>query len=155
MNPRNTKYLLISYPKLYRQFYLPMTETCMCWGFEFGDGWFEIIDEVSKKIEAKNNRFSNKLRKITYMIRKLFNPMLPLQQHSLYVEAVQVKEKFGSLRFYTNFSDNEVDNWIREAETKSETTCEHCGSPHGKIRKHGWHQCRCDFCEHKHQNPKK
>ncbi len=53
------------FPKLYRQKDLNMSETAMCWGFCCGDGWYKIINDLSKKLEP------------------------------LGVEAVQVKEKFG------------------------------------------------------------
>jgi hypothetical protein len=30
-----------------------MTQTCMCWGFDHGDGWFEIIWQLSLAIEEE------------------------------------------------------------------------------------------------------
>ena len=62
--------LFKKYPKLYRQHTLSMQETCMCWGICCGDGWFKLIDELSAKLEPYD------------------------------IEAVQVKAKFGGLRFY-------------------------------------------------------
>jgi hypothetical protein len=32
------------YPKIFRDRYSPMTVTAMCWGFDIGDGWFNIIE---------------------------------------------------------------------------------------------------------------
>ena len=67
--------LYARYPDLYRQKDLPMNRTCMCWGFSCHDGWFGIIDAMSKTITT-------------------LDPT---------VQATQVKEKFASLRFYYSF----------------------------------------------------
>ena len=95
MNKEHTKHLLKTYPNLYRQHTLPMQQTCMCWGFECGDGWFTIIDNLSKRITE-------------------INPD---------VEAFQVKEKFGGLRFYigpvAKDTANQIYNTISEAEDVS------------------------------------
>lgn len=127
MNIENTCYLIASYPKLYKQYNLPPEETCMCWGFECGDGWFNIINELSDKIEALNN-----------------TP----EFEETPIEAVQVKEKYGSLRFYVDWVTPEnVYDWIEETEKASETICEACGK-NGKIKRiHGWLKCICEDCE--------
>jgi ribosomal protein L37AE/L43A len=118
MNDENTKYLIEKYPTLYKQYYLPMQETAMCWGFECGDGWFNLIDELSSKIiELDKN-----------------------------VEAIQVKEKFGGLRFYITSSTNDVHELISLYEHKSFTICEECGQP-GMLRTDkGWWRTLCDKC---------
>jgi hypothetical protein len=119
MNVENTKYLLETFPNLYQGYYRSMKETCMCWGFECGDGWFELIKELSEKLEP------------------------------LGVEAEQVKEKFGTLRFYTGGVPEEVADevfaLIDEAEERSEKTCEQCGAP-GELRPGGWIQTLCGDC---------
>ena len=62
--------------------------------------------------------------------------------------ASQVKEKFGSLRFYMSSATNEMWDLIKEAESKSATICEECGSL-GEERDDGWIRTLCDKC---HQN---
>lgn len=42
-------------------------------------------------------------------------------------KVIQVKEKFGGLRFYVENSTPEFNQLIREAEKESFTTCESCG----------------------------
>ena len=123
MNNDNQKYLLEKYPKLYRQHGLPMTETCMCWGFDVGDGWYDIINELSEKLEHLNNtEYSD-------------DP----------IEAVQVKEKYGTLRCYLSGYNDEVHQLVNEAELKSEVTCEECGKP-GVCRNEHWIRTLCDDC---------
>ncbi|WP_162820443.1 hypothetical protein [Microvirga calopogonii] len=57
-------------------------------------------------------------------------------------QVTQVKEKFGTLRFYCWGSDDQIDAWIEEAEEASANTCELCGKE-GKIYGHGWYMTRC------------
>jgi hypothetical protein len=61
------------------------------------------------------------------------------------VVAEQVKEKFGSLRFYVSGGDQFTDGVVQMLELMSEVTCEKCGHP-GKIGGKGWLSCRCDIC---------
>jgi len=65
------------------------------------------------------------------------------------VVAIQVKEKFGTLRFYANGGDQYTDGLIAMAESMSSITCEICGHP-GKIRHSGWLKSLCD--EHAVEN---
>jgi hypothetical protein len=65
----------------------------------------------------------------------------------LYV--MQVKEKYGSLRFYVGSASNRTFDLISKAEKESETTCEMCEKP-GEIKQiRGWYSCRCPECEEK------
>lgn len=59
------------------------------------------------------------------------------------IQAVQVKEKYGTLRFYTNFSDEYVDGLIAMAESMTAVTCQECGNL-GKVRGLGWIYVACD-----------
>src|SRR4029077_15895620 len=75
-----------------------------------GDGWFEIVRSCTEGIEAIN-------RKIAV-----------IEEH---VHPVQIKEKFGTLRYYigacpTDVSDR-VYKLIERAEKASAHTCEFCG----------------------------
>ena len=54
----------------------------------------------------------------------------------------QVKEKFGSLRFYIGAGTAEMYALVKQAETLSATTCEACGKP-GKIQGGLWLKCLC------------
>jgi len=123
------KKLCEAFPILYQQRNMNMSQTCMCWGFECSDGWFDLIWNLSEKLEN-------------------INKSLP-SDSDLFVVAVQVKEKFGTLRFYTggipSSVSDEVGKFINEAETASEKTCEECGKD-GKSRTGGWVKTLCNDC---------
>ena len=86
--------------------------------FEFKDGWTDLIYNLGKDIEE---------------LCKLTNCELPKIQ--------QIKEKFGTLRFYYNTLNSQypkiIEKSIRalvsQAEMKSSNTCEICGK-YGEIR---------------------
>ena len=60
----------------------------------------------------------------------------------------QVKEKFGTLRFYYSGGDDAIDGMVRMAESMSGVTCEECGNP-GERRGGGWVHTYCEPCEEK------
>jgi hypothetical protein len=126
VNKKLTSTLFTKYPKLFVQKDLDMTKTCMCWGIECGDGWFELIDKVCNDIQ-------------TYIDEN------KLQQ----AEAVQVKEKFGTLRFYLHGSDEYIENLVAEAEIKSGTICEICGAPAETKQINSYLSTLCDKCTNK------
>ena len=51
MNEELTKRLYDKFPLLYGDKDGQMTTTAMCWNFECGDGWFDIIWDLSSKLE--------------------------------------------------------------------------------------------------------
>jgi len=61
------------------------------------------------------------------------------------VRVYQVKEKLGTLRFYTSGTTTEEYNIIRKAEYISSITCEACGEP-GEVRGKTWFVCLCEKC---------
>jgi virulence-associated protein VapD len=57
--------------------------------------------------------------------------------------ADQIKEKFGTLRFYVTGGDEYTDGVVRMAEAMSGVTCETCGKP-GKTGGKGWIRTTCE-----------
>ena len=55
MNKELTERLLKRFPVLYQDYYSSMTHSCMCWGFDHDDGWFEIIWQLSLALEEELN----------------------------------------------------------------------------------------------------
>ena len=116
--------LVEKYPNLYKQYGGDIRDTCMGWGIECDDGWFELLDELSKKLEPFN------------------------------VVASQVKEKFGGLRFYIDPCDGSVYDTVTEiisdAENQSYKVCEICGKD-GEQRQGGWLRTTCDECQKEYE----
>jgi len=113
------------YPEIFRDRHGDMRTTAMCWGFECGDGWYHIIDAACAQIE--NRAYNNRLNGVK------FAPVI----------ATQVKEKYGTLRFYYTGGDEYLDGVVSMAETISAKTCEVCGAP-GELREGGWLKTLCD-----------
>jgi hypothetical protein len=65
---------------------------------------------------------------------------------ALYPEyrVVQVKEKFGGLRYYTEGVGEAGKRLIRLAEQIAEMTCEECGQPGKPRSRRGWMKTLCD-----------
>jgi hypothetical protein len=57
---------------------------------------------------------------------------------------MQIKEKFGSLRWYDNGASQEVYDIISKYERLSEITCISCGEPATIITSKGWISPYCD-----------
>ena len=51
MNKELTNKLFDKYPKIFAQKNLPMSESLVCFGFEHGDGWYDILDNLCEKIQ--------------------------------------------------------------------------------------------------------
>lgn len=128
MDAEKDKTLCNKYPNLYRDRNKSSHKTSMCWGFCCGDGWYDLIDELSAKIETIIVEMKNRGKP---------EDRLP--------GAAQVKQKFGGLRFYMYNATQEIYNLIHEAEERSSRTCEICGAE-GKTRPTGWVKVLCDTC---------
>jgi len=126
--------LFNKYPKIFRQKDLSMMETCMCWGIDTDEGWFFLLDQLCNSIQSYID----------------LNEHLKIPQ----VEAVQVKEKFGALCFYTNGGDNRIDGMIQLAENMSYHICEKCGTTENVGHTTGWIVTLCESCSNKEERYK-
>ena len=164
--------LCTKYPKIFRDRRGDIRNTAMAWGFEIGDGWFNLIDMLCANIQNHINWSRTQRREAlvynralsralkgdysTYNLLNKWNQMLidealkePNPELKIVPEAcqqviaTQVKEKFGTLRFYYFGGDDVVDGMSRMAESMSAVMCEECGSP-GEIRKGSWLKTLCD-----------
>jgi hypothetical protein len=129
--------LCARYPKIFVDRHADMRTTAMCWGFECGDGWYNILDQLCGNIQShidwsiKNNAWD--VEKDSKNIQSIVPQVV----------AAQVKEKFGSLRFYYDGGDDYIRGLSVMAESMSMVTCETCGAP-GKTRGRGWMYTACD-----------
>jgi hypothetical protein len=71
--------IIAEYPKAFKDYGGDMRETCLHWGFECGPGWFKILKDLATELKHEDV-----LETIT---------------------VDQVKEKFGTIRFYVSFDN--------------------------------------------------
>ena len=124
--------LFKKYPKIFRQKELAMTETAMCWGISTGDGWYWLINNLCNTIQKYIG--ANKKEQ---------------------VEATQVKEKYGGLRFYYCGGSDLIDGMVWLAESMSYIICEQCGSIEGVTQTKGWIVTLCKKCMDKRNESRK
>jgi hypothetical protein len=94
------------------------------YGFACGDGWFKLIEELSAELYNES------------------------QRSGCSCAICDVKEKYGTLRVYTDSSNDKIDKLIDKAEADSAKICEICGAP-GRIRGSVWFSTYCDDCAEK------
>ena len=172
------KLLCEKYPKMMVNRNKDMKETCMCWGFECGDGWFNILDQLMSQIQhhidwkekqragaikynemaaqAKAGNFDlfeetmKALPNDEYKEKRLSEIVAgdfrPVPESIPQVTLDQVKEKFGTLRFYYQGGDDYISGMVSLAESMTAVTCENCGNP-GSCRGGGWVHTYCTPCE--------
>lgn len=132
MNQELTNKLYEKYPEIFQQKNLAPNETCMCWGIECGDGWYMLIKELCSTLQWDTDN-NNRVGK---------DGVEPYPQ----IVAVQVKEKFGGLRFYVNGFTSDQYGVIKFAEHMSYKICEKCGSTDDVQQTKGWISSLCKKC---------
>jgi hypothetical protein len=158
MNEELDKQLCEKYPLLFKDRNGDMRTTAMVWGFEHGDGWFNIIDVLCWHLHRK---YDDAVSRHEHLVTRLGKPLFGEKGVAVTQEdvddvkakmeeeaekvptVVQVKEKFGTLRFYVNGATEEQHHYISFAEAMSSRTCETCGSP-GKRLGHRWIYTSCE-----------
>ena len=77
--------LVAKYPKIFKYRHAPMTHTAMCWGFDCGDGWYNIIDvlcsNIQHHVDHKRKTRARALRFNRALDRALAGDIRPLQMH--------------------------------------------------------------------------
>jgi len=123
--------LVEKYPKILKDFRGDPMSTCMAWGFECDDGWYDLLDKCMDKMQY-------------------FCDLCFYKGGQTQVVANQIKEKYGTLRFYVSvYGANEIENDIiddivSEAERKSSHTCEVTGEEYAEpCKRGGWYKTLC------------
>lgn len=134
MSPDLDAALCADYPMLFADRGSDPRESCMHWGFECGDGWEPLIRDAAEQL--------------TYLAGLA----------GVVVTAAQIKEKYGTLRFYFDVEMPDgvgaAPLWsifyaiVSTAESRSAHTCETCGE-FGELRGRGWLYTACT----KHTRP--
>jgi hypothetical protein len=173
MTPELDNKLCETYPKMFRLRTATVYESCMAWGFDIDDGWYTIIKTLCANIDnhikwrrtqralalvynralkrALAGDRTGLMRYYSYNLpsHKVIEQDIARAEFKSVPEAIrhitvdQVKEKFGSLRFYYTGGDDVVDGMVRMAESMSAVMCEQCGAP-GKLQGKGWLKTRCE-----------
>lgn len=95
-------------------------------------GWLPIIDKLCGAMQTY----------IEYHVRYTKDGTIRPEQ----VTCMQMKEKFGGLRFYTNGHDDIVEGMITLAEHMCQNTCQDCGSEQDLGVTSGWISVLCRNC---------
>jgi len=123
MNPKLTKKILRDFPSVFESQSPIIRE-----GFGCEDGWFQLIyslcREINQIVENAPDYHDN-------------------------FQVLQVKEKFGGLRFYYAGSDERIKQLIDDAERISYFRCEKCGKGGSLTVRHGFYQTLCKKCAKK------
>lgn len=139
MNAENTKKLFERFEFFHPE--APITENLMAFGFECGDGWFKLIWDLCENIEKELIKEEENLdpkEKTVNLLRDAYR-----------FRVTQVKEKYGSLRFYVGSATDKIFKLIKKAEDKSCTTCEVCGTDAKLAQRDGWYATLCIDCAKK------
>lgn len=136
MNKELRDKLVEKYPTIFRHIVnkTSLSRSSMILGFECGDGWYQIIDDLCAAIME--------------------------QPDGKHVVAEQVKEKFGGLRFYISCASDAdptavrdftvIHKLIDDAEARSLTVCEWCGTTENVTTGgHRWIRSLCRECHEK------
>ena len=82
MNPELDKELCKNYPLIMIERNLGAMQTAMCWGFDHGDGWYNLLDTALRLIQSHIDIEKRRGHEIEQVVFE------------------QVKEKFGMLTIY-------------------------------------------------------
>lgn len=115
------------FPMILRDFGGDPAKTCMAWGIECGDGWHALLSSAMEKIQFVCDASA-------------------ASGHPVQLVATQVKEKFGTLRFYYSVEGSHpvasrvIEDIISSAESASASVCEETGRRGELCERGGWYR---------------
>lgn len=125
MDKELEKQLAKRFPMLFADYGGDPRKTCMAWGCDHGNGWFNIVEAMCVEIQQYVDAHPG-----------------------MEVVFQQIKEKFATLTVYHN-GDDAVYDIVNKYSEMSAKTCEVCGKPGEVITTSGWWVTRCPECEMK------
>ena len=141
MTPAKQQELFDKYPQLFELALTLESRQPIAWGISCQNGWFQIIDMLCETLETMLNE-RNRRRK-----------MAKLEESPHTLRIVQIKEKFGTMRFYVQGIPSDITTGINSfsavisfAEKMTQTVCELCGSPGTLDETGGWWTTECESC---------
>ena len=140
MTPEKQQILFDKYSLLFEYARSKESKHSIAWGITCNDGWFDLIDTLCSTID----------RLTLDRIQRRAQAGLPEEANDIRV--VQIKEKFGSLRFYVSgvpasgAEPNAFYAAIGAIEALSSRICESCGAPATLEGERGWWTTECGPC---------
>jgi len=136
--------LFEKYPNLFSNRTKTPMESCMSWGCEVGNGWYDILSSLCWMIKQHEDNILERIK-----IRNKVGTQNGKEDLEYFpVKFDQIKEKFGGLRVYFSGGDEYIEGLVSMAESFSYQICEECGEK-GKPNKGGWISTLCENCRHK------
>ena len=126
--------LFEKYPEFFSNKDLGPNNSCMAFGIECGNGWYDLISSICLGVKTHKENIAT---------RKKYNP--ENDEEIIDFKFDQIKEKFGGLRAYYSGGNDYIRGLVTMAETMSYKICEVCGNK-GKPNKSGWISTLCDAC---------
>ena len=124
-----TEEIIAKYPKIFQDY--AGNPGRVNW-YGVPNGWLHIIDKLCGAIQ-------NYIDSVTIYTKDGF--VKPEQ-----VTCVQMKEKYGGLRFYANHTDDTIEGMISMAEYMCRNTCDECGTEKDLGLTSGWISVKCRTC---------
>jgi len=136
MNQELQNKLFEKYPELFVNKNKSIMESCMAWGIDCNDGWYEILSSLFWMIKQHEDNI--------IWQTKWTQKTDPEYKSDYYpVKFDQIKEKYGGLRVYFSGGDEYIEGLVSMAEAMSYKICEVCGNK-GEANKGGWITTLCE-----------
>ncbi len=130
--------LFEKYPDLFSNKDKDIMHSCMAWGIECNNGWYDIVSSVCWMIKQHEDN-------VKWQTEYKQKTQPDYQSEYFPVKFDQIKEKYGGLRLYFSGGDEYVEGLMSMAEAMSYKICEVCGNK-GKPNEGGWISTLCDGC---------
>ena len=133
MSPELDQHIREKYPKIFSQ-------RCE---MSVGDGWYDIIDMLCANIQNYIDNVADRRKWAIKWNDEVNDPNYDWSDKASFIKreervvpelieqvvVTQIKEKFGTLRFYYDGGDEYIRGLEDMAESMTARTCEDCGSP--------------------------
>ena len=150
MSPELDQHIREKYPKIFSQ-------RCE---MSIGDGWYDIIDMLCANIQNYIDNAADRRKWAIKWNDEVNDPNYDWSDKASFIKreervvpelieqvvVAQIKEKFGTLRFYYDGGDEYIRGLEDMAESMTARTCEDCGSPGvaRSTKKRRWVKVLCD-----------
>lgn len=145
--------LVQKYPTIFKDYGGDMRKTCMAWGFECGDGWYDLINKLCSDISKIDSNVIAIQVKEKYGTLRFYFYYINTSQNKLcrFIQIFLFKRNLGIIynkledirRFFFKTKEEKIQDLIWKAEDDSAYICEICGEK-GELFTDGWYKTRCE-----------